>query len=101
MDNCIFSTDILSVSHFPLPIALYKRSSPDRPFPTMSSSKLEPFDRVDFDFKTAHGHALKTSVLIPKNLQSKPREAYPTIVNWHGGGFVVGDRLYEGWLPVW
>lgn len=67
----------------------------------MPSSKLAPFDRVDFDFKTVHGHPLKTSILIPKTLQSKPREAYPTIVNWHGGGFVVGDRLYEGWLPVW
>lgn len=67
----------------------------------MLSSKLEFFDRVDLDFKIIHGDVLKTSILIPKNLQSKPRETYPTIVNWHGGGFVVGDRLYEGWLPVW
>jgi dipeptidyl aminopeptidase/acylaminoacyl peptidase len=67
----------------------------------MAPSKLAAFDRVDFDYKTVHGHPIKTSVLIPKGLQSKPREAYPTIVNWHGGGFVVGDRLYEGWLPQW
>lgn len=67
----------------------------------MPSSKLEPFDRVDFDFKTVYGHALKTSILVPKNLQSQPRAQYPTIVNWHGGGFVVGDRLHEGWLPAW
>lgn len=67
----------------------------------MLSSKLEFFDRVDLDFKIIHGHVLQTSILIPKDLQSKPRETYPTIVNWHGGGFVVGDRLYEGWLPVW
>ena len=67
----------------------------------MLSVKLEFFDRVDLDYKTVHGHALKTSILIPKNLQSKRRETYPTIVNWHGGGFVLGDRLYEGWLPVW
>ena len=65
------------------------------------SGKRDFFDRVDLDFKTVHGHALQTSILVPKDLQSKPREAYPTIVNWHGGGFVVGDRLYEGWLPVW
>ena len=67
----------------------------------MLCSKIEFFDRVDLDFKIIHGHALKTSILIPKNLQSKSRETYPTIVNWHGGGFVLGDRLYEGWLPVW
>lgn len=67
----------------------------------MPSSKLEPFDKVDLDFKIVHGHALKASILIPKDLQSEPRGKYPTIVNWHGGGFIVGDRLYEGWLPVW
>ena len=67
----------------------------------MPSSKLESFDRVDFDFKNIHGHGLKTSILVPRKLQSKPRESYPTIVNWHGGGFIVGDRLYEGWLPMW
>jgi acetyl esterase/lipase len=67
----------------------------------MLPSKLEPFNRYDFDFKVVHGQALKASVLVPKTLHSKPREAYPAIVNWHGGGFVVGDRLYEGWLPGW
>lgn len=67
----------------------------------MSLSRLELFDRVDFDFKIVYGHPLKTSILIPKNLQSSQRKSYPVIVNWHGGGFVVGDRLYEGWLPVW
>ena len=67
----------------------------------MPSSKLEPFDKIDFDFKTVHDQPLRTSILIPKGLQSKSRQSYPTIVNWHGGGFVVGDRLYEGWLPAW
>ncbi|KAJ4302893.1 hypothetical protein N0V90_001784 [Kalmusia sp. IMI 367209] len=67
----------------------------------MPPSKFEPFNRVDFTFKTIHEHAIKASVLVPKHLQAKPREGYPTIVNWHGGGFVVGDRLYEGWLPGW
>ncbi len=60
----------------------------------MPFSKLELFDRVDFDFRIVYGHALKTSDLVPKNLQSKPGETYPTIVNWHGGGFVAGDRSY-------
>lgn len=67
----------------------------------MSSSKLRLFDTFDFEFKKVHGHALKTSILVPKALKTKPREVYPTIVNWHGGGFIVGDRLYEEWLPDW
>lgn len=66
----------------------------------MPVSKLEPFDRVDLTFKTVNApRPLQASVLIPKGLQSKL--TYPTIVNWHGGGFVVGDRLYEGWFPRW
>lgn len=67
----------------------------------MSISKLDLFNRVDFVFKTVHNHDLKTSILIPKALKLEPRKAYPTLVNWHGGGFVVGERLYEGWLPAW
>jgi hypothetical protein len=67
----------------------------------MVASKLQPFDIVDFVYKTVHGHSIKASVLVPKVLKSRPREKYPTIVNWHGGGFIVGNRLYEGWLPEW
>lgn len=99
-NNCIFQNNILGFFCFALPNVL-PTLFPGQVAPTMPSSKLESFDRVDFDFKTVHGHALKTSILVPKNLQSKPRETYPTVVNWHGGGFVVGERLYEGWLPVW
>ncbi|KAF2259659.1 putative polyketide synthase [Lojkania enalia] len=67
----------------------------------MTYSKLSPFHKIDLVYKTVHGVAIKTSFLIPKHLQSRPREAYPTVVNWHGGGFIVGNRLYEGWLPEW
>ena len=67
----------------------------------MAASKIQAFDKVDLEFKHVRGHALGVSVLVPKKIQSKPREAYPTIVNWHGGGFVVGNRLYEAWLPPW
>jgi dipeptidyl aminopeptidase/acylaminoacyl peptidase len=67
----------------------------------MAHSKLSPFDQVNMVYKTVHGVDIKTSVLTPKHLRSKPRQGYPTIVNWHGGGFIVGDRLYEGWLPEW
>jgi hypothetical protein len=65
------------------------------------SQKLELFERIDLTFKTVNEHALQATFLIPKSLQLKPRAEYATIVNWHGGGFVVGDRMYEGWLPPW
>ena len=67
----------------------------------MIRSKLSPFEKIDFVYKTVHDVDIKTSVLIPKYLQSNPKQEYPVIVNWHGGGFIVGSRLYEGWLPEW
>ncbi|KAF2439161.1 putative polyketide synthase [Karstenula rhodostoma CBS 690.94] len=67
----------------------------------MAKSKLSPFNKIDFVYKTVHKTPIKTSILVPKHLGSKGREGCPTIVNWHGGGFIVGSRLYEGWLPEW
>ena len=66
-----------------------------------TSSKLELFERIDLTFKSVNDHPIEATILIPKTLQSEPRASYATIVNWHGGGFVVGDRMYEGWLPPW
>jgi cephalosporin-C deacetylase-like acetyl esterase len=68
---------------------------------TSTSKKLELFERVDLTFKSVNNHPIKTTVLIPKTLQSEPRAEYATMINWHGGGFVIGDRMYEKWLPAW
>lgn len=67
----------------------------------MSSSKFDPFDRLDLTYKTINGHPLQATILTPKTLRSKPAAAYPTLVNWHGGGFVVGHRMYEPWFSPW
>ncbi|KAH8802446.1 putative polyketide synthase [Xylogone sp. PMI_703] len=68
---------------------------------TSTSSKLELFERVDFTFKVINDYPIEATILIPRALQLRPRAKYATLVNWHGGGFVVGDRMYEGWLPPW
>ena len=62
---------------------------------------LELFDRIDLTFKTVNNYALQATVLVSKSLKPKSTAEYATIVNWHGGGFVIGDRMYEGWLPSW
>jgi len=67
----------------------------------MSTSKFEPFERVDLTFKTVNNQSLEATVLVPKTLKEKPKGKYPVLVNWHGGGFVVGHRMYEGWFSPW
>lgn len=64
-------------------------------------SKLSPFNKKDLTYKIVNGVEIKTSFLIPKRLGPKPKGTYPIIVNWHGGGLVLGHRLYEEWLPEW
>lgn len=66
-----------------------------------TSSKFDLFDKVDLTFNYVNDHPLEATILIPQVLQSKPQADYPVLVNWHGGGFVVGHRMYEGWLPPW
>ncbi|PLB45035.1 putative polyketide synthase [Aspergillus steynii IBT 23096] len=65
------------------------------------TTKFASFDRVDLTYKVVNGQNLDTSVLIPKALQSQPRGEYPVLVYWHGGGFIIGDRMYEGWFAPW
>ena len=64
-----------------------------------TSSKFDLFDKVDLTFNYVNDHPLEATILIPQILQSKPQADYPVLVNWHGGGFVVGHRMYEGWFP--
>ena len=67
----------------------------------MSASIFDAFDRVDLTYKTVNDHPLEATILIPKTLQSKPSAEYPVLVHWHGGGFVVGHRMYEPWFAPW
>lgn len=68
---------------------------------TLEKSKFEQFEREDFTYSQIGGHPLIASVLTPKKLQERPQRQVPVLVFWHGGGFVIGDRLYEPWWSDW
>ncbi|ROW06901.1 hypothetical protein VMCG_04173 [Cytospora schulzeri] len=67
----------------------------------MATSKFDGFDKVNLTYKTVRNQPLEATILIPKALPETPSTEYPVLVNWHGGGFVVGHRLYEGWFSPW
>lgn len=64
------------------------------------TSKYSAFRISDFTYKTVNETPLLASVLVPKELkpESGPR---PILVHFHGGGLVLGDKLYEEWFPLW
>ncbi|KAI0124128.1 putative polyketide synthase [Xylariales sp. AK1849] len=70
-------------------------------------SKFDEFERTDLVYNTVADHNLWTSILTPKGLTEERRGGdgahthVPVLVFWHGGGFIVGDRLYEPWWPGW
>lgn len=67
----------------------------------MANSKFDAFEHFDFVYKSVKNQPLKATVLIPKILPANPSTEYPVLVNWHGGGFVVGHRMYEQWFSPW
>ncbi|KAL5585693.1 hypothetical protein FOVSG1_013385 [Fusarium oxysporum f. sp. vasinfectum] len=62
------------------------------------ASKFERFNQTDLVFKTIGNTPLIASVLVPKTVQSGKR---PLLVHFHGGGLIVGDRMYETWFALW
>ncbi|KAL2284624.1 hypothetical protein FJTKL_08724 [Diaporthe vaccinii] len=67
----------------------------------MAHSKFDAFEQFDFVYKSVKNQPLKATVLIPKALRENTSTEYPVLVNWHGGGFVVGHRMYEQWFSPW
>lgn len=74
----------------------------------MSSPKKSKFDhflKKDRVYSTVAKHSIWASIFTPKKVVEKskhgPPTALPVIVFWHGGGFIVGDRLYDPWWPDW
>ena len=71
----------------------------------LKKSKFDGFERKDRIYSTVFNHDIWTTILTPKKViethQSSSALVVPVIVFWHGGGFVVGDRLYEPWWPDW
>ncbi|KAK4185844.1 Alpha/Beta hydrolase protein [Podospora australis] len=70
---------------------------------TSKKSKFHAFSREDYVYSTVEGHDLWTSVWSPTKTANTTNDlrTAPVLVFWHGGGFIVGDRLYEPWWPTW
>jgi carboxylesterase type B len=68
---------------------------------SLEHSKFESFERADFEYSKVGEHSLIASVLTPKKVQEQTQRQVSVLVFWHGGGFVVGDRLYEPWWSDW
>lgn len=67
-------------------------------------SRFSPFTRVDLPYRVINGVSLETTILAPSSICNSPRtheKRHPVIVRWHGGGFVVGHRMYEPWFAQW
>lgn len=60
---------------------------------------LKDFNRVDSPYRTVNGYPIETSVFVPKNVPTD--SVCPVLVHFHGGGFIVGHRLYEPWYATW
>lgn len=68
---------------------------------SQEDSKFASFERVDFAYSKVGDHDLIASVLTPKKVQEEAQRLLPVLVFWHGGGFVIGHRLYEPWWSDW
>lgn len=67
-------------------------------------SRFAPFTRLDLPYRVFHGVPLETTILVPLSICNSPGvhdPRPPVIVRWHGGGFVVGHRMYEPWFAQW
>ncbi|KAM0343562.1 hypothetical protein ACHAPU_008457 [Fusarium lateritium] len=68
-------------------------------------SKFDEFDRTDHVYSTVNCHDILVSIFRPSDPAIEHPHGSsvkgPVLVYWHGGGFIVGDRLYEPWWPDW
>ncbi|KAK2048032.1 alpha/beta-hydrolase [Colletotrichum somersetense] len=67
-------------------------------------SRFAPFTCIDFPYRIIDGVPLEATIMIPSSIPipaTNPDKKYPVMVYWHGGGFVVGHRLYEPWFTQW
>lgn len=67
-------------------------------------SRFAPFTRDDVPYRVINGVPLMTTILTPLSISTSPGtpdKRYPVMVRWHGGGFIVGHRMYEPWFAKW
>lgn len=72
-------------------------------FPS-TMSRFAPFTCINLPYRFINGVPLEATILIPKTLLTPPKtreKKCPVMVRWHGGGFIVGHRMYEPWFAQW
>ncbi|KAF5016227.1 hypothetical protein F66182_12161, partial [Fusarium sp. NRRL 66182] len=60
--------------------------------------RFRNFTRTDYVYKEIDHIPLYATVLLPKQVPSGPR---PVMIHFHGGGLVMGDRMYPDWFALW
>lgn len=73
---------------------------------TSPRNKFDAFNKKDLVYTTVEEHQIWASIFTPRTAtdETSPKRSpttAPVLVYWHGGGFIVGDRLYEPWWPWW
>lgn len=67
-------------------------------------SRFAPFKRIDVPYRIINGVPLEATILIPLRIFNSPSarlRKHSVMVRWHGGGFIVGHRMYEPWFAQW
>ena len=67
-------------------------------------SRVAPFTRIDLPYRIVNGVPLEATILVKPGMIAStraPDKKHPLMVRWHGGGFVVGHRMYEPWFATW
>ncbi|KAL8793204.1 MAG: hypothetical protein Q9195_004234 [Heterodermia aff. obscurata] len=70
----------------------------------LAMSRVAPFTRVDLPYRIVNGVPLEATILIKSSISASPSaqgKKHPVMVRWHGGGFIVGHRMYEPWFAQW
>jgi len=60
----------------------------------------ENYDRIDVNYKAVNGTGIEAAILVPKSVSDK-KTTTPIIVQFHGGGLVIGANWEPAWLADW
>lgn len=67
-------------------------------------SRFSPFNRIDLLYRSINGVPIEATILIPAYISGTSKGCgwkLPTMVRRHGGGFILGDNMYEPWFAYW